>query len=34
MLEVYEMPELDKHKDEALLEFVHKKKEAFPDSNY
>ena len=34
MLEVYEMPALDDDKDEALLEFVHKKKESFPDSNY
>jgi Trimethylamine:corrinoid methyltransferase len=34
MLEVYVMPALDKDKDEALLEFVHKKKESFPDSNY
>ena len=34
LLEVYEIPAMDKAKDEALLEFVHKKKESFPDANY
>ena len=34
LLEVYEIPAMDKANDEALLEFVHKKKESFPDSNY
>jgi trimethylamine--corrinoid protein Co-methyltransferase len=34
MLEEYEMPAMDPAVDEALLEFVRKRKESFPDSNY
>ena len=34
MLEEYEMPAMDTAVNEALLEFVHKRKESFPDSNY
>ena len=34
MLEEYEMPEMETAKDEALLEFVRKRKESFPDANY
>jgi len=34
MLEEYEMPEMETDKDEALLEFVRKRKESFPDANY
>ena len=34
MLEEYEMPEMEKAKDEALMEFVRKRKESFPDANY
>ena len=34
MLEEYEMPAVDTAVNEALLEFVHKRKESFPDSNY
>ena len=34
MLEEYEMPAMDPAVNEALLEFVRKRKESFPDSNY
>ena len=34
MLEEYEMPAMDPAVNEALLEFVHNRKESFPDSNY
>ena len=34
MLEEYEMPAMDTTVNEALLEFVRKRKESFPDSNY
>ncbi len=34
MLDEYEMPPMDPAVDEALREFVRKRKESFPDSNY
>ena len=34
MLEEYEMPAMDPAVNEALLEFIRKRKESFPDSNY
>ena len=34
MLKEYEMPAMDPAVNEALLEFVHNRKESFPDSNY
>ena len=34
MLEEYEMPLIDSAIDEALISFIKKRKESFPDSNY
>jgi len=34
MLEEYEMPAMDIAVDEAILEFIRKRKESFPDANY
>ncbi|MDP6431027.1 MAG: trimethylamine methyltransferase family protein [SAR324 cluster bacterium] len=34
MLEEYEIPAMDIAVDEAILEFIRKRKESFPDSNY
>lgn len=34
MLDEYEMPAIDPAVDEALLAFIHQRKESFPDANY
>ena len=34
MLEEYEMPLIDPSTDEALISFIKKRKESFPDANY
>ena len=34
ILNEYEPPKIDPAVDEALNEFIHKRKESFPDANY